>query len=375
MQVDNSLINFFVDTYVAVLIRLCSFAELNPIMRSKFHDYLFNRNPSDCVVCAIGPTFKFASLFGTFLGSYSCIHLKRNKDLKTEFKTSKAAVVYNQILMLLLLAAMVWFVYLISSRLQEQKFVIMELLAEIFYCTGGFITLLFHALKFKCRNFELNTWVRVLQSRCKYGLNSILDVKETRRIRVLGIIHCLIIAVAILCCCLYASVRSYDTLISSGTVRRPIAILAGFVQATAIFNFNVEIIFVDSLLRNCYKSLQLQMIDHLDQKESNKIPTQRRNQIEIKIQMTRRIHTSIYGTCMYLGKVMNTFFLWWFELLVLAVIFNCYLLASMLSLDAYNDYVFAIVMRTMILVCVMTYFLTSVEKASNVVSAYEFYAN
>lgn len=344
-------------------------------MHSKLFNYLYKENPSDCIVCAIGPTLKFAAFFGTFSGSCNCIHMKSKKILKTEFKLSKVAVIYNQCLMLLILATIIWYFYLLSTQFNDRKYVVMELFAEICFCTGALIALLCHSVKSKSRIHELNAWVHILQSRCKYGISTLLDVKETRRIRVLAISHCLIVTVGILVFATYAFTRSYDEFCSWTTLRRPVAILAAFVQISTTINYNLEIIFIHSLFRNCHKSLKVEMTKHLDiadyvskNSEFNNSFQLKGSHIEIKMQMTRRLHTAIYENYMYIADVLNTFFLWWFLLLILTIIFNCYIVVSVRNMGAYNTYIPVILLRTMTLISVMTCFLEIVEKAAHVVS-------
>ncbi|KAF2900674.1 hypothetical protein ILUMI_05510 [Ignelater luminosus] len=277
-------------------------------MCSKLYNYIFNGTPSNCVICAIGPILRFATFFGTFSGSYSCVHLNSDENTKVEFKNNSIAFAYSECLMLLVLAVIIQHFYLLFTEYIGQKLIVMELLADIFFFTGGLITLLYNALKRKTRIHELNAWMHILQTGYIYGVNTILDIKETRRIRVFGMINCLIIAIGLFFYTLYVFTRPFDGILSWTTIRRPIAVIAISVQVTTIIQFNVEAIFIESLFKNCHKLLKLQMIDHLDNlikcssriKEFNVMLLLRKDQIETRMQMTRRLHGAIYKNCSYM---------------------------------------------------------------------------
>lgn len=346
-------------------------------MYSKIRNFLFNGFSSDCVVCAIGPTLKFATFFGTFQGSYNCIHLNSKKSTKTEFKICKTAVIYSECLMVLLLATIMWYIYLIFTKYQNQELIIMELLADTVFCTGGVFVIFSQLSKRKNRVHELNAWVHIFRIRHKYGIHTILDVKETRRIRILGIIHCIFAVVGISFYALFVFTRPYDEQALWTSIRRPIAIIVVLVQTTIIFQFNVEGMFMYSIFRNCHKSLELQMIGHLNDsnhdsetKEFNTILLLKRNLLENKIQLTRRLHTTVNKNYLYMANVLCQLFIWWLLLLILVLILNCYIFACMWKLGQYNAYASVLVLRTTTVICMTIYFLAVVEKTSRVVSYY-----
>lgn len=324
---------------------------------------------SDCVVCTLNPLLKLASYIGLSPITFSCQHSK-NPTKGPHFKTSKTLKCFTFFTSTILFLVVLWYGYLSATVAVEDKMLLMQLLAEIFYFLNGFTMVLFSIVFNGDKVQELNGWVKIFEARQHFGVTTILDAKVTRKTMRKGFLYCGSSCVLLFLLCIFVLTREYDGFFTWTTLRRPVCGFSTFVQMITIFEYSVKGFFLKSLFESYHNVLRdgLMARDKAGEKIGHVVTMEKTQDLEKCIKDIRQFHHAIMQNVTKFTSYLGPSLLVWMLLIVAVLIVNIYILVWVWVSGIYTSFFVMLEIRTCFMIFAIISLLKDVEEISHVVS-------
>lgn len=326
-----------------------------------------------CLVCALKPLVILGGIFGVSPIKSNCPHAKQ-PSAKAFYETSKIFMATGIIFVLFLFIVICWYGYLMATdSIRKDSLVLMQILAEIFYYSTGFIVVVTTLID-NNKVTELNAWIFIIQR------HKLLDKKEMTRMRRKCIIYTCLICTSVLFFCTYAFSQESDSkFFNWATLRRPCCIISSFVQVIAIFQIVIRGLIVCSLYNSSNAILKDALIKRINIKpKSNKsldyMNLKSEDVLEEDINLNEVIrdyqelhHVMTFNLKSFLQQIGGCLTVW-FLLLLGVLIINIYVLVTAWHADKYSTLLTILEFRTIAMIVFVTYLLINVEDVGSVVS-------